>query len=151
MFLLSPLKRSIHLLLLTAAILISPAVIATDSSDDFMEQWQLDKAWQGDFDGMVERRKIRVLVVDNPLLFFFDKAQIRGVSCDALLEVEKFINKKLKTGTRKIKVVFLPVPRDKLLPWLIEGRGDIAAANLSITEERKKIGRFQPPGLQERQ
>ncbi len=151
MFLLSPLKRSIHLLLLTAAILISPAVIATDSSDDFMEQWQLDKAWQGDFDGMVERRKIRVLVVDNPLLFFFDKAQIRGVSYDALLEFEKFINKKLKTSTRKIKVVFLPVPRDKLLPWLIEGRGDIAAANLSITEERKKIGRFQPPGLQERQ
>ena len=145
MFLLPPLKRNIHLLLLTAAILISPAVIATDSSDDFMEQWQLNKAWKGDFDGMVERRKIRVLVVDNPLLFFFDKAQIRGVSYDALLEFEKFINKKLKTGTRKIKVVFLPVPRDKLLPWLIEGRGDIAAANLSITEERKKSVDFSRP------
>ncbi len=103
-----------------------------------MQQWQLDKAWKGDFDGMVERRKIRVLVVDNPLLFFFDKAQIRGVSYDALLEFEKHINRKLKTGTRKIKVVFLPVPRDKLLPWLIEGRGDIAMANLTITDERHK-------------
>ncbi len=110
-----------------------------------MEQWQLNKAWKGDFDGMVERRKIRVLVVDNPLLFFFDKAQIRGVSYDALLEFEKYINKKLKTGTRKIKVVYLPVPRDKLLPWLIEGRGDIAAANLSITEERKKTVDFSHP------
>ena len=81
-----------------------------------MQQWQLNKAWKGDFDGMVERRKIRVLVVDNPLLFFFDKAQIRGVSYDALLEFEKYINKKLKTGTRKIKVVFLPVPRDNSCP-----------------------------------
>ncbi|MBT8120775.1 MAG: transporter substrate-binding domain-containing protein [Gammaproteobacteria bacterium] len=110
-----------------------------------MQQWQLDKTWKGDLDGMVERRKIRVLVVDNPILFFFDEAKIRGVSYDAFLEFEKFINKKLKTGTRKIKVVFLPVPRDKLLPWLIEGRGDIASANLSITGERLKSVDFSRP------
>jgi len=145
MFLLTQIKGNIRLLLLTAALLISPAAIATDSSDAFMEQWQLNKAWKGDFDGMVKRRKIRVLVVDNPLLFFFDKAQIRGVSYDGFLAFEKFINKKLKTGTRKIKVVYLPVPRDKLLPWLIEGRGDIAAANLSITKARKKSVDFSRP------
>ena len=121
------------------------AAICADDSDAFMQQWQIDEAWKGDLDGMVERRKIRVLVAYNKLLFFLDKAQIRGITYDAFLKFEKYINKKLKTGTRKISVVFLPVPRDKLLPWLIEGRGDIASANLTITGERAKTVDFSRP------
>lgn len=132
-------------LLFAAAILISPAAICSEDPDAFIQQWQIDKQWKGDFDGMIERRKIRVLVVHNKLLFFFDKARIRGVTYDALLEFENYINKKLKTGTRKIKVVFLPVSRDKLLPWLAEGRGDIAVANLSITDQRLKSVDFSRP------
>ena len=42
-------------------------------------------------------------------------------------------------------MVFLPVPRDKLLPWLVEGRGDIASANLTITDERAKTVDFSRP------
>ena len=96
---------------------------------------------------MVERRTIRVLVVHNKMMFFFDKAQIRGVAYEAFREFEKFINTKLKIGTRKIKVVFLPVRRDQLLPWLVEGRGDIASANLTITPNRQRIVAFSRPSL----
>jgi membrane-bound lytic murein transglycosylase MltF len=67
------------------------------------------------------------------------------VSYDAFREFEDYINKKLKTGTRKVKMVYLPVPRDKLLPWLAEGRGDIAAANLTITDERRESVDFGRP------
>ena len=120
------------------AILMSPVAISAEDPDTFIQQWQIDKKWKGDFDGMVERRKVRVLVVHNKLMFFFDQARIRGVSYEAFLEFESYINKQLKTGTRKIKMVYLPVARDKLLPWLVEGRGDIAAANLTITNQRRK-------------
>ena len=133
-------------LFFTLALLMPPAAISAEDSSEFIQQWQLDEKWKGDFDGMVERRKIRVLVAHSKLFFFFDQARIRGVSYDAFREFEIYINKKLKTGTRKIKMVFLPVPRDKLLPWLAEGRGDIAAANLTITDKRLKMVDFSRPG-----
>ena len=117
--------RWLFLLLFTLALLMPPVAIAAEDSSEFIQQWQIAEKWKGDFDGMVERRRIRVLVAHNKLLFFFDKARIRGTTYDAFREFETYINKKLKTGTRKIKVVFLPVPRDKLLPWLAEQSPDI--------------------------
>jgi len=139
--------RWLFLLLFTLALLMPPVAIAAEDSSEFIQQWQIAEKWKGDFDGMVERRRIRVLVAHNKLLFFFDQARIRGTTYDAFREFETYINKKLKTGTRKIKVIFLPVPRDKLLPWLAEGRGDIAAANLTITDERRKSVDFSRPGF----
>ena len=134
------------LLLILGFYAISPIVYA-DNVKDFVEQWQIDKKWGGDFDGMAQRRIIRVLVVYNKLGFFFDKGRTRGATYDLFMEFETYINKKQKTGIRKIKLVFLPVPRDYLIPWLIEGRGDIAAANLTITDERKKNVDFSDPLL----
>lgn len=139
-------KIACCLLLISGFYAVSPIVYA-DKIKDFVEQWQIDKKWIGDFDGMVERRKIRVLVVYSKLGFFFDKGRTRGATYDLFMEFEKYINQKQKTGIRKIKLVFLPVPRDYLVPWLIEGRGDIAAANLTITDERKKIVDFSDPLL----
>ena len=40
----------------------------------------------------------------------------------------------------KVHFVFIPVAREALLTSLIEGKGDIAAANLTITDKRKKQG-----------
>jgi len=134
------------LLLILGFYAISPIVYA-DNVKDFVEQWQIDKKWGGDFDGMAQRRIIRVLVVYNKLGFFFDKGRTRGATYDLFMEFETYINKKQKTGIRKIKLVFLPVLRDYLIPWLIEGRGDIAAANLTITDERKKNVDFSDPLL----
>jgi membrane-bound lytic murein transglycosylase MltF len=137
--------RWLSCLLFTVVLLIPLAAVCSDDSNEFIQQWQVDEKWKGNFDGMVERRKIRVLVAHNKLMFFFDQARIRGITYDAFLKFEEYINKKLKTGSRKISVVFLPVTRDKLLPWLAEGRGDIAAANLTITDERSKLVDFTRP------
>lgn len=107
----------------------------------------IGEKWTGDFDGMVERRVVRVLVVYNKMMFFLDQGQQRGTAHDLFVEFEKFVNKKLKTGTIKVKVLFVPVTRDRLLPALAEGRGDIAAANLTITPERRKKVDFSDPLL----
>ncbi len=106
---------------------------------------ELNKAWIGDFDGMVERGFVRILVVYNKIMFFFDRGQQLGTTPFLAAELEKLINEKLKRKTQKIKVILIPVRRDQLLPGLIEGRGDIAIANLTITPERQKLVDFAEP------
>ena len=44
------------------------------------------------------------------------------------MELEKFVNKRLGSGKLKVHVFVVPVARDQLLPALLEGRADIAAA-----------------------
>jgi membrane-bound lytic murein transglycosylase MltF len=105
----------------------------------------LIKTWTGDYEGMLERRQVRVLVVPNKMFYFIDKGQPRGVHVDLFREFEKFINGKVKTGARTIRIIFVPVSRDQILTALVEGRGDIAAANLTITEERQKEVDFGDP------
>ncbi len=103
------------------------------------------KTWKGDFKAMLERRKIRALVVYNKLMYFLDGATQRGASYDGLKQFEAYINEKYKLNIRKLHVVFIPVPRDRLLPALQEGLGDIAAANLTITKERLQQVDFSEP------
>jgi membrane-bound lytic murein transglycosylase MltF len=108
---------------------------------------ELIQNWTGDYDGMVARRQVRVLVVPNKMFYFIDKGRHRGVNVDLFREFETFVNAKAKTGPRTIRVIFVPVPRDRIIPALVEGRGDIAAANLTITAERGKQVDFSYPML----
>ena len=101
----------------------------------------------GDLEEMAERRYVRALVVYSKMLYFLDGAQQRGLSYESLKEFEKVLNEQLQTGIRQIHIVFLPVKRDELIPALIEGRGDIAAANLTITPERRSLVDFSSPLL----
>ena len=101
--------------------------------------------WTGDFDGMLERRVVRVLVPYSRTLFFNDKGAQRGLLADELKDFEIFLNKKHKLRSRRITVVALPATRERLLPGLLEGRGDIAAGNLTITAERGKLVDFSRP------
>jgi membrane-bound lytic murein transglycosylase MltF len=101
--------------------------------------------WKGDFNAMVERDHIRALVVYSKTFYFLDKAQQKGITHDVLMQFQKFINEKLKKKHIKVRVLFIPVARDRLLPDLMEGRGDIAVANLTITPERQKQVDFSDP------
>jgi membrane-bound lytic murein transglycosylase MltF len=105
--------------------------------------------WTGDFDGMVARNIIRVLVVFNKTMYFLDGPETKGITYEAFKEFETFINKRLKKKTMKTSVVFIPVRRDQLIPFLLEGRGDIAAANLTVTPERIKKVDFSDPFLKD--
>jgi membrane-bound lytic murein transglycosylase MltF len=100
---------------------------------------------RGDFDEMIKYREIRVLVVNNKTFFFLDRGKQRGITHDWLKEFEKFVNKKINAKTLKTHVVFVPVGRDELIPGLLKGHGDIAAANLTITPERLKSVDFSDP------
>jgi membrane-bound lytic murein transglycosylase MltF len=105
------------------------------------------KEMTGDFDKMVQRRTIRALVVLSKTFYFIDRGKQYGIAYEALREFEKFINRKLKRKTLKVQLVFIPVSRDELIPSLVNGLGDIAVANLTPTELRRKQVDFSDPVL----
>ena len=87
--------------------------------------------FHGDFNAMVEEREVRVLVTYSKTNFFLDGATQRGITAELLREFEAALNKELKLGSRPLHVAAIPVPRDRLIPFLEEGRGDIAIASLT--------------------
>jgi membrane-bound lytic murein transglycosylase MltF len=108
---------------------------------------ELGKKWSGDFDGMDKRHLIRALVPPSKTFYFLDGADQRGLIYELLKEFETYLNTELKRKTLKIKVVVIPTRRDRLLPALAEGLGDIAAGNLTITPARQKEVDFCDPHL----
>ncbi|HET9474088.1 MAG TPA: lytic transglycosylase F, partial [Steroidobacteraceae bacterium] len=102
--------------------------------------------WTGDYPSLAERRAVRMLVVYSKTFYFIDKGQQRGITYDMGMELEKYLNAANKDRTRPIRVVFIPVARDKLLPALAAGVGDVAAGGLTITPERSKLVDFTAAG-----
>jgi membrane-bound lytic murein transglycosylase MltF len=103
------------------------------------------KKWTGDLDGMVKRRLIRALVVFSRTQYFVDKGAQHGTAYELMRAFEDHINSSRKLKTLKVHVVFLPTSRDDLIPALLEGRGDVAMAGLTRTEERLKKVDFSEP------
>ena len=133
----------IHLLL--AILILCPMNVTEAWAVEAL--FDLDRKWTGDLDEMAERRLIRALVPYSKTFYFLDGADQRGLTYELLREFEKHINKKLRKRTLKIHLVVIPTKRDRLLPALVEGVGDIAAGNLTITPERQKLVDFSAPQL----
>jgi membrane-bound lytic murein transglycosylase MltF len=99
----------------------------------------------GDLDGMVERRIVRVLTVASPVLYFVDRGRELGLIHEASKALETQLNNKLQTGHLKVHVILMPVARNELLPRLVAGQGDVAAAMLTVTPERSQLVDFTDP------
>jgi len=99
----------------------------------------------GDFDGMLRRRRIRILVPYSKTLYFIDKGQQRGLAYDAFTLFAEEVNKRKKKGDVLFHAVFVPISRGDVIEALNEGRGDVAMAYLTITPERQKLVDFSNP------
>jgi membrane-bound lytic murein transglycosylase MltF len=121
---------------------LEPAPEATPLPDGLAP---LLEPFKGDLDGMVKRRLIRVLTVQNPILYFVDRGREVGITYELVKQFEQSLNKKLGSKVVTLHVVVIPVPRDELLPRLEAGQGDIAAAALTVTPERLKRVDFSKP------
>jgi membrane-bound lytic murein transglycosylase MltF len=135
---------------LAAAILCAAPVGAQEKAASPPKQRQLSLAnepWTGDFDQMLERRFIRVLAPYSRTLYYIDQGHERGITAGLVREFERYVNRRYakQLGKRPLTVILIPSTRDKLLPGLAEGRGDIAAGNLTETEERLKVVDFVAP------
>jgi membrane-bound lytic murein transglycosylase MltF len=134
---------------------LSPAISAQDSTeiDTAAKNAQtgqlgfeiLARKRKGDLDTMEKNRVIRVLTVYGLGRYFLDGPQEKGLTFELFKQFEQFINDRLGKDHLKLHVMFLPVSRDELIPALIEGRGDIVAAGLTITAERDSLIDFTDP------
>lgn len=105
----------------------------------------MGKPWTGDFDALAKRRLVRILVPYSKTIYFIDKGEQLGTAVDIGRAFEKALNKGKKGATEQMRVAFVPVPRDRLLPALNEGLGDIAAGGLTVTTGREQLVDFSQP------
>jgi membrane-bound lytic murein transglycosylase MltF len=144
------LRNPIRALCVAFLLLLPPAVPLAAQEKAKREKHALplpEAAFTGDFDGMKKRRLIRVLVVYNKTNYFIDRGMPRGITTDAFKLFEDDINKKYKTGNLRVHVALIPVRRVAIADLLLSGKGDIAAANITVTPERQAKVDFSDPVL----
>ena len=103
--------------------------------------------YKDDLNGLKKRRHIRVLTTLNKTNFFLQKGNLHGFEYELLKGYEKFLNQGVKRRELKIVLEFIPIGRNELIPKLVEGFGDIAAAGLTITPSRSDLADFTIPYL----
>ncbi|MGE4421443.1 MAG: transporter substrate-binding domain-containing protein [Pseudodesulfovibrio sp.] len=129
-------SRTLFLACLTVAVSVAPARGA--------ELGRVQQSWKGDLSQIIEsHRPIRVLVVYNRTNFFMKEGVMRGLEADMMSAYEKHLAEEYKKDL--VRLVFVPVPVKDLFPALLDGRGDIAAAALTVTAERSRQADFAEP------
>jgi membrane-bound lytic murein transglycosylase F len=95
-----------------------------------------EKTFTGDLDAIKKRGALRLLTWNDPVSYFAHKGQLFGFD----YELAQLLAKKLKL---RLEVV-VPPERNLLLPWLLEGRGDVVAASLHPVPSEKRVA-FSTP------
>jgi len=109
---------------------------------EFEQYWTTQT---GDLDAILKRRVLRMLVTYNSTSYFVDRGRQGGLSYELGRLLEKALNERFQKGQLHIDVLFIPVTRDRILPALVEGHGDIASASLTVTDERARTVAFSTP------
>jgi len=117
------------------------------SSSLYCKVLSINNAFIEDFSSMVEKENIRILVPYSKSFYFIDQGQQKGLTYEQGNELSKYINGLYPDNNNVIKITFIPTKRDQLIPKLIAGKGDIIAANLTITDDRKKTVKFINPWI----
>lgn len=90
-----------------------------------------------DLGGLKERGSIRVLTRNDAVSYFLHKGQQLGFDYD-------FLTLFAKQHGLRLDIVVPPTSQD-LIPWLVEGRGDVIAALLTNSPERAARVDFTAP------
>lgn len=101
--------------------------------------------WTGDYDGMLERRMIRVAVPYSLTHYFLDGATERGIDAAMGRELEREINRREGRRSRLVHIMFIPTPRTELISYVTRGLADIAMGSLAVTEARREEVDFSIP------
>src|SRR3954464_1797559 len=132
-----------------AAALAAPGSAATGSgappSPPEAEALLERAAYRGDLDVMLRKGAVRVLTAYSKTDFFVDKGETGGVTYEYMRAFEAFLRERQGGKGAKVAVYFVPVSRDRLIPALLAGEGDLVAANLTVTPERERQGDFSGP------
>jgi membrane-bound lytic murein transglycosylase MltF len=106
----------------------------------------LNQQWAGDYDDLAERRFLRVLVPYSRTLYYLDGPLQKGIAYEALRELESQLPLIGQSRVRP-KIVIIPTTRDRLLPALAEGYGDVAIGAFTVTDLRRETVEFSAPTM----
>ncbi len=106
----------------------------------------LNQRWTGDYDQLAERRFLRVLVPFSRTLYYLDGPEQKGIAYEALLQLESQLPRIGKSKVRP-KIVIIPTTRDRLLPALAEGYGDVAIGAFTVADLHRETVEFSAPTI----
>jgi membrane-bound lytic murein transglycosylase MltF len=106
----------------------------------------LNQRWTGDYDELAERRFLRVLVPFSRTLYYLDGPEQKGIAYEALLQLESRLPRIGKTKVRP-KIVIIPTTRERLLPALAEGYGDVAIGAFTVADLHRQTVEFSAPTM----
>jgi membrane-bound lytic murein transglycosylase MltF len=104
--------------------------------------------YRGDLEVMLKKGAVRVLTAYSKTDFFVDKGESGGVTYEYMRAFETFLEKRQGPRQPRPVIYFVPVSRDRLIPALLKGEGDLIAANLTVTPERTQQVDFSEPYLE---
>ncbi|MBG6158098.1 membrane-bound lytic murein transglycosylase MltF [Labrenzia sp. EL_159] len=142
-------QNILALLFILPAILVNASAFADDTQLAESLEATLTERFNGDFEAILERGYLRVLIPFSKTGFFIDKGVQRGSSVDLMTELGKHLDELHGKKVADFEIVLIPTPREKLFSNLADGRGDMAVGNLTITEERRKLVSFSTPLLKD--
>jgi len=99
-----------------------------------------NRRFTGDLDGIVKRGELRVITRNNAVSYYLDRGEPRGFD----YELASLLAKRLHVRLAMV----VPPAHDQMVPWLLEGRGDVIAASYTITPDRARMVSFSRPYLQ---
>lgn len=91
-----------------------------------------DKRYLDDWDQIVERKTLRVITRNNPASYFLWRGELMGFDYELVRHFAK--QHKLK-----LEMVVAP-PSASLITWLQEGRGDMIASSITVSDARRDRG-----------
>jgi len=115
---------------------------AEDKGLEELERGARTVRLKGDLDAMLQRGYIRVLVPYSKTFFFYEGARPRGLAYEFMEAFAEQLRKNQGSKRTRLTMLYLPMPRDKLIPGIVDGLGDIAIAGLTATPERKRAVDF---------
>lgn len=92
-------------------------------------------------------RTVRVLVSYSATNYFVNGGKQRGLEYELMNHFKEFLNSEIPNIKQRYEFVYITRPFDQLLSDLLQGRGDIVAAGLTITPERARYVDFSQPYL----
>jgi len=137
----------LHSLILSLVVLLFVPTCAYSSESETANtmEGKINEPFFGDLPQIRERNILRVVVSQSRTNFFYTPKGIKGLEYDLLKAYETFLNRGPRQQRYKTHVAFIPLPFEQILDQLTQGRADIAAAGLTINDERKAFVDFTKP------